>query len=262
MVLRVTPECSWCWAREEKRVPAEAIPISIGGEGGIYDLCRKCKASLLHPFTEMRRRKLVRANRPEPLPDGVISDAWPGVAQPATETKAPRLAKNGSVVGGRRANGGTRPNSGPKIDARPIKCLFAFCNYPGVGTPGGLDFHLRKRHPGITTSGQLTRMVRKCGFCGEGEYTTTAGLASHLRLQHADRFGGRSKTGMTVRMVAMLRAQGDPHGALAELDAFSHTYRARQLTQAAPTTEPEAVAAQEESADTPAEQLELVGGGE
>lgn len=263
MVLRVTPECSWCWAREEKRVAAEAIPISIGGEGGIYDLCRKCKAQLLHPFTEMRRRRLVRANRPEALPDGVISDAWPGAAQPAAQpaakAKTPAMAKDGSVVGGRKGNGGTRPNSGPKITKRPIKCLFDFCDWPGVGTPGGLDFHLRKNHPPIRLATELTRMVRQCGFCGAGDYTTGAGLTSHLRLEHADEFGGRSANGLIIRMVSILRANGDPHGALGELNAFGHKYRARQLTQAA-AAEPGSVAAQEDPADAPSEQLELVGG--
>lgn len=222
MVLRISVECSWCLLNKGKHVPGEPFPVSFNGNGGLYDLCRPCAKNLFGPFVLMRTKKLVRANRPETLPDGVYGNAWPngtpGFDVGGTTSKPqpqPQLAKNGTAIGGRKNNGGARTHTGPKIDRRPFACLvFGACDHPGLSSPGGIDIHMKTIHG--ASMAEFLRKVTICGFCGDPA-KTTSGLGLHIRQHHSDRIS-RSQNGPGLAMITMIARQGsDPHRCLTAL---------------------------------------------
>jgi hypothetical protein len=203
----------------------------------------------------MRTKKLVRANRPETLPDGVYGNAWPNGTQgfdvDKVATPAPQVAlpKNGSAVGNRKGNGGKRPGTGPKIDRRPFLCLFLnSCAHPGLGSPAGIDQHMRNAH-GATMS-KFLAMVTSCGFCGVSK--SGSGLGLHMRQEHSDRIP-RSQNGPVLAMVAILSREGDPQGSLTALREHVRNFTAAAAVASSAGTQ----LALEES--PPADQPALVG---
>lgn len=225
MVVRANAECSWCFAQGIEYVDAHPLHISIEGEGGLYDLCEECKEILLGPFMVMRQKKLVRANRRDALPDGWIGNAWPGAVNAVVLANV-ALAKNGSVVGDRKNNGGARPNSGPAPKGRAMLCPFSpqVCSHPGMQTVSGVKEHLRYHHDSARVA-EFTDLVHECGLCDPPvPMSSTTALGMHASREHRDAVGDDiGQGGWALALVSAIRRAGDPHGTLKAMDAHALT---------------------------------------
>lgn len=224
MVVRAVVECSWCLLSKGKRVPGHPLHISFGGDGGLYDLCKPCAEMLIEPFVELKRRKLVRANRQEDLPDGWYGDAWPGAKQAIDITSfGPQGPAPVSGEGGDKPVAQRKPRR--KQAELKYLCPIFECTHKELTSQAGIAYHVDSIHDHVTL-GDLLTQVTICGFCGE-RCKTPSGMGRHVRIKHADIIPAMAQ-GITVLMISHLRRTGeDPYGALTKLREYSARYSAR-----------------------------------
>lgn len=196
--------------------PGKGFDISINGIRKIIDACEQTERTLLAPLAELHANGRVYQ---EAVPAGYVGDlakVWPN----AKGLDAPKPRTPARKTGGSRA----KPAVSTQETDTDVMCPVPKCGHR-LGTQGGIGFHMKAAHLGLTIS-QCLSHVTICGFCGPeaGRFEGSGKLAWHMRREHNHIAPRGENKGLVLIMVRRARAQGDPHGALNDMDNFIESY--------------------------------------
>lgn len=201
-----------CACHEPPR-PGLAVDVGFDGVRRLVDVCRETNDTVVKPLRALHERGRVFQEVIPPGYAGNLAKVWPNAR--GLESPRPRTPPK---KGGARSS--AKQGSSTQAGDPDLVCLVPRCGHR-LGTSGGINFHMQNAHHGLSLA-QCMPHVATCGLCGPeaGDLSGSGKLGWHMRKAHEHMISSAKGKSLTLLMIGRTRSNGDPHGALTDMDNF------------------------------------------